>query len=125
MTGSAASMPLWWWTPWPASRRGCRIFLDRRRLALAAGESVVAPRSHCTGCERALSARARAVGRCVEARALPRMRARVHWRYPAIEGPPRCLRPGDPVFGPTLTGLAAALLGMVLVPVVVIDLDTS
>jgi leader peptidase (prepilin peptidase)/N-methyltransferase len=90
------------------------------------GESVVRPRSHCTGCDRtlgplelvpvlswlALRGRCRGCG------------AGVHWRYPACElasGVLAALAIG--VFGPTWEGLSAALLGVVLVPVVVIDLE--
>ncbi|MFN8111252.1 MAG: prepilin peptidase [Thermoleophilia bacterium] len=89
-------------------------------------ESVVHPRSHCAGCERTLSPleliplvswlvqRGRCRG-CGE---------RVHWRYPAIELASAVL-PALAVFsfGPTWKGLAAAVMAVVLVPVVAIDLE--
>ena len=89
-------------------------------------ESVVHPRSHCSSCERTLTPlelvpvlswvalRGRCRG-CGE---------RVHWRYPAIEVASGALAAGAILsFGATWKGLAAALLGVVLVPVIVIDLE--
>jgi leader peptidase (prepilin peptidase) / N-methyltransferase len=91
-----------------------------------AGESLVSPRSHCTSCRRTLTplelvpvvswlaqrGRCRGCG------------GRVHWRYPAIELASGALAAAAIItFGPGWEGLAAALLGVVLVPVVVIDLE--
>lgn len=90
------------------------------------GESLVAPRSHCTTCERTLTplelvpvlswllqrGRCRGCG------------TRVSWVYPAIELASGALAAGAiALFGPTWEGLAAALLGVALVPVVAIDLS--
>jgi len=91
-----------------------------------AHRSLVRPRSHCTSCERpltplemvpvlswlALRGRCRGCG------------AGVSWRYPAIELASGALAAvAIAGFGPTWEGLAAALLGVALVPVVVIDLE--
>lgn len=91
-----------------------------------AGGSLVSPRSHCTGCKRtltplemipviswiALRGRCRGCGTAVS------------WRYPAIELASGALAAGAIAgFGPTWQGLSAALLGVALVPVVVIDLQ--
>lgn len=91
-----------------------------------AGGSLVRPRSHCTSCGRTLGAlemvpvvswlalRGRCRG-CGE---------RVSWRYPAIELASGALAAAAIAgFGPTWEGLAAALLGVALVPVVVVDLE--
>ncbi len=90
------------------------------------GGSLVSPRSHCTSCARTLgplelvpvlswvALRGRCRG-CGEG---------VSWRYPAIELASAGLAAGAIVgFGPTWEGLSAALLGVALVPVVVIDLE--
>lgn len=90
------------------------------------GGSLVSPRSHCTSCARTLgppelvpvlswvALRGRCRG-CGEG---------VSWRYPAIELVSAGLAAGAIVgFGPTWEGLSAALLGVALVPVVVIDLE--
>lgn len=90
------------------------------------GGSLVSPRSHCTRCARTLgplelvpvlswvALRGRCRG-CGEG---------VSWRYPAIELASAGLAAGAIVgFGPTWEGLSAALLGVALVPVVVIDLE--
>ncbi|HET6692204.1 MAG TPA: prepilin peptidase, partial [Miltoncostaeaceae bacterium] len=89
-----------------------------------AGESLVSPRSHCTSCARTLTplelvpvvswlaqrGRCRGCG------------GRVHWRYPVIELASGALAAAAIItFGPTWEGLAAALLGVTLVPVFVID----
>lgn len=91
-----------------------------------AGESLAHPRSHCTSCARtlgplelvpvlswvALRGRCRGCG------------SGVSWRYPAIELASAALAAVAIVsFGPTWEGLAAALLGVALVPVVAIDLE--
>jgi leader peptidase (prepilin peptidase) / N-methyltransferase len=91
-----------------------------------AGRSMVTPRSHCGSCARTLTPlelvpvlswlalRGRCHG-CGE---------RVSWRYPAVELASGALAAGGIAgFGPTWEGLAAALLGVALVPVVVIDLE--
>ena len=90
------------------------------------GGSLVSPRSHCTSCRRTLhplemvpvlswvALRGRCRG-CGEG---------VSWRYPAIELASGLLAAGAIVgFGPTWEGLSAAILGVALVPVVVIDHD--
>lgn len=91
-----------------------------------AGESLVSPRSHCTACERILSPLEMVPvlswfalrGRCRGCG------AGVSWRYPAIEATSAALAAGAILgFGPTWEGLSAALLGVALVPVVVIDLQ--
>ncbi len=91
-----------------------------------AEQSLVSPRSHCTTCDRTLSPlemipvlswlalRGRCRG-CGEG---------VSWRYPAIEAASGILAALAIItFGPTWEGLAAALLGVALVPVVVVDLE--
>jgi prepilin signal peptidase PulO-like enzyme (type II secretory pathway) len=91
-----------------------------------AGESLVSPRSHCTSCRRTLTPRELVPvvswlaqrGRCRGCG------ERVHWRYPAIELASGVLAAVAIItFGPTWEGLAAALLGVTLVPVFVIDLE--
>lgn len=91
-----------------------------------AGESLVHPRSHCTSCGRTLSPLEMVPvlswvalrGRCHGCG------ARVSWMYPAIELASGALAAlAILTFGPTWEGLAAALLGVALVPVVVIDLQ--
>ena len=91
-----------------------------------AGGSLVSPRSHCTSCARTLSplemvpvlSWAALRGRCRTCG------ASVSWRYPAIELASGLLAAGAIVgFGPTWEGLSAAVLGIALVPVVVIDLE--
>ena len=91
-----------------------------------AGGSLVSPRSHCTSCARTLSplemvpvlSWAALRGRCRTCG------ASVSWRYPAIELASGLLAAGAIVgFGPTWEGLSAAVLGVALVPVVVIDLE--
>jgi leader peptidase (prepilin peptidase)/N-methyltransferase len=90
------------------------------------GGSLVSPRSHCTSCARTLgplelvpvlswvALRGRCRG-CGEG---------VSWRYPAIELASAALAAGAIAgFGPTWEGLSAALLGVALVPIVVIDLE--
>lgn len=91
-----------------------------------AGGSLVTPRSHCTGCRRtlgplelvpllswvALRGRCRGCG------------AGVSWRYPATELASGALAAAAIAgFGPTWEGLSAALLGVALVPIVIIDLE--
>lgn len=91
-----------------------------------AGGSLVSPRSHCTSCARTLSPLEMVPvlswvalrGRCRTCG------ARVSWRYPAIELASGLLAAGAIAgFGPTWEGLSAAVLGVALVPVVVIDLQ--
>lgn len=127
MGGSSASIPLWWWTLL-AGVIGLAVgsFWTVVVWRWPRGESVVAPRSHCTGCDRTLKHRELVpIGSWLFQRGRCRgCGSSIHWRYPAIEGATALLAAGAiAVFGPTLTGLAAALLGMVLVPVVVIDLE--
>jgi len=89
-------------------------------------ESLVHPRSHCTGCARTLGplelvpvlswlvqrGRCRGCG------------ASVSWRYPLMEAASGALAAGAVLtFGPGPEGLAAALLGVALVPVVAVDLE--
>ncbi|WP_217912732.1 prepilin peptidase [Miltoncostaea marina] len=91
-----------------------------------AGASLVRPRSHCTSCERTLGA-----AELVPVLSWLALRGRcrgcgagVSWRYPAIELASGALAAGAIAgFGPTWEGLAAALLGVSLVPVVAIDLE--
>ncbi|MDX6554310.1 MAG: leader peptidase (prepilin peptidase) / N-methyltransferase [Miltoncostaeaceae bacterium] len=90
------------------------------------GQSLVSPRSHCTTCDRTLGpldlipvvswllARGRCRG-CGD---------RVSWTYPAIELATAGLAAGAILsFGATPRGVAAAILGIALVPVVVIDMQ--
>jgi leader peptidase (prepilin peptidase)/N-methyltransferase len=90
------------------------------------GESLVRPRSRCRRCERTLGARELVP---VASWILQRGRCRgctaaISWRYPAIELSSAALAALSIVtFGPTWEGLAAALLGVTLVPVVAIDLE--
>ena len=90
------------------------------------GESIVRPRSHCTGCDRTLSpielipvvSWIAQRGRCRGCA------ASISWRYPAIELTSAALAAGAIVsFGVTWKGLAAAVLALALVPVVAIDLE--
>lgn len=91
-----------------------------------AGASLVRPRSHCTSCRRTLRA-----AELVPVLSWVALRGRcrgcgagVSWRYPAIELASGALAAGAIAgFGPTWEGLAAALLGVSLVPVVAIDLE--
>jgi leader peptidase (prepilin peptidase)/N-methyltransferase len=127
MTGASTSVPLWWWTLL-AGVIGLAVgsFWTVVVWRWPRGESVVTPRSHCTGCARTLDARELVpVGSWLWQRGRCRgCGTTIHWRYPAIEAATALLAAGAiAVFGPTLTGIAAALLGMVLVPVVVIDLE--
>ena len=90
------------------------------------GGSLVSPRSHCTSCRRTLTPL-----ELVPVLSWVALRGRCHgcggrvsWRYPAIELASGALAAGAIItFGPTWEGLAAALLGVSLVPVVVIDLE--
>lgn len=91
-----------------------------------AGGSLVSPRSHCSGCRRTLSAL-----ELIPVISWVALRGRcrgcgtgVSWRYPAMELASGALAAGAIIgFGPTWEGLSAALLGVALVPVVVIDLE--
>jgi len=89
------------------------------------GESLATPRSHCTSCDRVLGPRDLVP---VLSWILCRGRCRgcgagVSWAYPAIELATAGLAAGAVLsFGATWRGLVAALLAVVLVPVVVIDL---
>jgi len=127
MGSASTSVPLWWWTLL-AGVIGLAIgsFWAVVVWRWPRGESVVSPRSHCTGCQRTLDTRELVpVGSWLWQRGRCRgCDSPIHWRYPTIEAASALLAAGAiAYFGPTLTGLAAALLGMVLVPVVVIDLD--
>jgi len=90
------------------------------------GGSLVSPRSHCTSCRRTLTPL-----ELVPVLSWVALRGRCHGcgtrvscRYPAIELASGALAAGAIItFGPTWEGLAAALLGVSLVPVVVIDLE--
>jgi len=89
-------------------------------------ESMVRPRSHCTSCGRTLGLIELVP---VISWLLQRGRCRgcgagVSWRYPAIELASGALAAVSiATFGPTWEGLAAALMGVALVPVVAIDLE--
>ena len=89
-------------------------------------ESLVTPRSHCTGCERTLHWYELVP---VLSWVLQRGHCRgcgsgISWRYPAIELVSGALASTAILtFGPTLKGLAAMILVLTLVPVVVIDLE--
>ncbi len=91
-----------------------------------AEQSLVSPRSHCTTCDRTLTPRELVP---VLSWVLQRGRCRgcgerISWRYPVIEAASGILAAAAIVgFGPTWEGLAAALLGVALVPVVVVDLE--
>jgi len=127
MGSAATSVPLWWWTLL-AGLIGLAVgsFWTVVVWRWPRGESVVTPRSHCTGCQRTLDARELVpVGSWLWQRGRCRgCGSTIHWRYPAIEAATALLAAGAIAhFGPTVTGLAAALLGIVLVPVVVIDLE--
>jgi leader peptidase (prepilin peptidase) / N-methyltransferase len=127
VTASLTAAPTWWWV----------LFAGMIGLAVGSfwtvvvwrwprGESLVTPRSHCTGCDRTLHAHEMVpVGSWLWQRGACRgCGSRIHWRYPAIEAATGLLAAAAIArFGPTATGAAAALLLMVLVPVVVIDLE--
>lgn len=90
------------------------------------GESIVRPRSHCTGCDRTLSVRELipVVSWLVQRGRCRGCSASISWRYPAIELTSAALAAGAIVtFGATWRGLAAAVLVLALVPVVAIDLE--
>lgn len=127
MNTSLSSAPLWWWVVL-AGLLGLAVgsFWTVVVWRWPRGESVVRPRSHCTGCERTLHTRELVPvgswlwqrGTCAECD------SRIHWRYPAIELATGIMAAGAIWhFGPTLNGIAAALLGMVIVPVVAIDIE--
>lgn len=89
-------------------------------------ESLVTPRSHCTGCERTLSWHelVPVVSWFVQQGRCRGCGGGISWRYPAIELVSAGLAAAAIVtFGPTLKGLAAMILVLTLVPVVVIDLE--
>ncbi len=92
-----------------------------------AGGSLVSPRSHCTSCARTLTPLELVPGAVVgrAARPLPRLRRGRLVALPRHRARQRrCSRPAPSSgFGPTWEGLSAALLGVALVPVVVIDLE--
>lgn len=119
--------PLWYWVTMAAL---IGLALGSFSTVLAwrwpRDESVVSPRSHCGSCGHTLRVR-----ELVPVLSWVAQRARcrecdepVHWRYPAIELASGVLAAGAILsFGPTWNGLAAALLGVSLVPVVAIDLE--
>jgi len=122
-----AAIPLWWWTTL-AAMLGLAVgsFWTVVVWRWPRGESVMSPRSHCTGCDRTLHTRELIpVGSWLWQRGTCQgCGSRIHWRYPAIEASTALLAAAAIAhFGPTLTGVAAALLGMVIVPVVAIDLE--
>jgi leader peptidase (prepilin peptidase) / N-methyltransferase len=124
---ASASVPLWWWTTL-AGGLGLAVgsFWTVFVWRWPRGESLVAPRSHCTGCDRTLRPRELVpVGSWLWQRGTCHgCGSRIHWRYPAIEAATALLAAGAIAhFGATPTGAAAALLGMVIVPVVAIDLQ--
>ncbi len=89
-------------------------------------ESLVHPRSHCGSCERTLSVLELipVLSWCIQGGRCRGCGERVHWRYPVMEvGSAALAAAAIAGFGPTWKGLAAALLGVALVPVVVIDLE--
>jgi leader peptidase (prepilin peptidase)/N-methyltransferase len=125
----AANMgiPLWWWTVL-AGIVGLAVgsFWTVVVWRWPRGESVVRPRSHCTGCARTLSTRelVPVVSWVVQRGTCHGCGSRIHWRDPAIEAATAVLAAGAIAhFGPTPAGAAAAVLGMVTVPVVAIDLE--
>jgi len=89
-------------------------------------ESLSHPRSHCSGCDRTLSPLelVPVLSWCIQGGRCRGCGERVHWRYPAIELATGALAAAAVWhFGPGWEGLGAALLGVALVPVVVIDLE--
>jgi leader peptidase (prepilin peptidase)/N-methyltransferase len=89
-------------------------------------ESLVHPRSHCGSCERTLGPLELIplLSWCVQGGRCRGCGERVHWRYPVMELASGLLAAAAIAgFGPTWEGVAAALLGVALVPVVVIDLE--
>jgi len=124
---ASTSVPTWWWVLC-AGVLGLAIgsFWTVVIWRWPRGESVVHPRSHCTGCDRTLDAHELVpVGSWVWQRGACRgCGSRIHWRYPLVELSTAVLAAGAIWhFGPTLMGVGAALLAMVLVPVVAIDLE--
>ncbi|HWH13249.1 MAG TPA: prepilin peptidase [Miltoncostaeaceae bacterium] len=89
-------------------------------------ESLVHPRSHCTTCDRTLRAHELVP---VVSWLVQRGRCRgcgtgIPARYPLMEAASAALAAGAVLtFGPTAEGLAAALLGVALVPVVAVDIE--
>ncbi len=92
-----------------------------------AGESLAHPRSHCTSCGRTLTPLELVPGAVVgrPARPLPRLRRAglLEATRPSSSSSGLLAAVAIVTFGPTWEGLAAALLGVALVPVVVIDLE--
>ena len=121
-----SAAPLWYWAALAGVLGLCvGSFSTVAVSRWPAGESLVRPRSRCTTCARtlgpaelvpvlswlALRARCRGCG------------SRISWTYPAIELASGALAAAAILsFGPTWEGAAAAILGLALVPVVVIDL---
>ena len=127
MSVNLTAAPTWWWVLC-AGMLGLAVgsFWTVVVWRWPRGESVVTPRSHCTGCARTLHNHELVpVASWLWQRGTCRgCGSRIHWRYPAIEAATALLAAGAIWrFGPTLTGVAAALMLMVLVPVVVIDLE--
>lgn len=89
-------------------------------------ESLVAPRSHCTGCERTLHwyELVPVLSWVIQRGHCRGCGSGISWRYPAIELVSGGLAAAAILtFGPTFEGLAAMILVLTLVPVVVIDLE--
>ena len=122
-----STVPLWFWSLWAGlAGLAAGSFFTVVVSRWPRGESMVTPRSHCTGCQRTLNVRelvpvlswAIQRGRCRGCG------ARIGWRYPAIELASGALAAAAiAVFGAGWRGIAAALLALALVPVVVIDLE--
>lgn len=89
------------------------------------GESLVTPRSHCTTCARTLHAweLVPVLSWAVQGGRCRGCRTPIPVRYPLMELASGILAAVAVLtFGPDLDGLAAALLGMALVPVIAVDL---
>ena len=99
-------------------------FLNVVAHRLPRGESIVRPRSRCPNCSARIAGRDNIpVLSFVLLRGLCRSCGnRIHWRYPAVEAATGVLwLCAWLVFGPTVDGLAAAVLCSLLVVLAVID----
>jgi prepilin signal peptidase PulO-like enzyme (type II secretory pathway) len=127
MSLDLAVAPLWFWSLWAGLfGLACGSFFTVAVSRWPRGESLVRPRSHCTGCQRTLAVRELipVLSWLVQRGHCRGCGSRIGWRYPVIELTSGILAAASiAAFGPTWRGLAAALLALALVPVVVIDLE--
>jgi leader peptidase (prepilin peptidase) / N-methyltransferase len=124
---SLDTVPLWYWAVL-AGVFGLAMgsFFTVAAWRWPREESLVTPRSHCTGCERTLHwyELVPVLSWVVQRGHCRGCGSGISWRYPAIELVSGGLAAAAILtFGPTFEGLAAMILVLTLVPVVVIDLE--